>query len=71
VTQPRAPCYKLNAAMGDATAVRTLARSGLCGFYLAVEVPGSITAGQVFEVVAGPREMPLMTLIKSVRSRLG
>jgi MOSC domain-containing protein YiiM len=71
VTQPRAPCYKLNAAMGDATAVRTLARSGLCGFYLAVEVPGSITAGQAFEVIAGPREMPLMTLIKSVRSRLG
>jgi MOSC domain-containing protein YiiM len=71
VTQPRAPCYKLNAAMGDATAVRTLARSGHCGFYLAVEVPGSITAGQAFEVVAGPREMPLMTLIKSVRSRLG
>ncbi len=26
VTQPRAPCYKLNAAMGDPTAVRTLAR---------------------------------------------
>jgi len=71
VTQPRAPCYKLNAAMDDATAVRTLARSGHCGFYLAVEVPGSVTAGQAFEVIAGPREMPLMTLIKSVRSRLG
>jgi MOSC domain-containing protein YiiM len=71
VTQPRAPCDKLNAAMGDPTAVRALARSGNSGFYLAVEVPGSVTAGQDFEVIAGPREMPLMTLIKSVRSRLG
>ena len=57
--------------MGDATAVRTLARSGYSGFYLAVDVPGSVTAGQAFEVIAGPREMPLTTLIKSVRSRLG
>lgn len=71
VTQPRGPCYKLNAAMDDPSAVRTLARSGYSGFYLAVEVSGSITAGQAFEVIAGPREMPLMTLIKSVRSRLG
>jgi MOSC domain-containing protein YiiM len=71
VTQPRAPCYKLNAAMDDPTAVRTLARSGYSGFYLAVELPGSITAGQVFEVVAGPRGSPLMTLFRSVRSRHG
>ena len=69
VTQPRAPCYKLNAAMDDPTAVRALARSGYSGFYLAVEVPGSVMAGQAFEVVAGPRETPLMKLFRSVRSR--
>jgi hypothetical protein len=34
-------------------------------------VPGSVTAGQAFEVVAGPRETPLMTLFRSVRSRHG
>ena len=49
VTQPRGPCYKLNAAMDDPTAVRTMARSGLCGFYLAVDVPGSLQKGQAFE----------------------
>jgi MOSC domain-containing protein YiiM len=71
VTQPRGPCYKLNAAMDDPTAVRTMARSGLCGFYLAVDVPGSLAAGQAFEVVAGPRETPLMTLFKSIRAKVG
>jgi MOSC domain-containing protein YiiM len=69
VTQPRGPCYKLNAVMGDPTAVRTLAQSGFCGFYLAVDVPGSVMAGQGFEVIAGPREMPVMSLFKAVRSR--
>jgi len=65
VTQPRGPCYKLNAAMDDPTAVRTLAQSGFSGFYLAVEQPGSITAGQAFEVVAGPRETPVMELSRA------
>jgi len=71
VTQPRGPCYKLNAVMEDSTAVRTMAQSGYCGFYLAVDVPGSLTAGQDFEVVAGPRETPLMTLFKSIRAKVG
>jgi len=71
VTQPRGPCYKLNAAMDDSTAVRTMARSGLCGFYLAVDVPGSLRAGQAFEVIAGPRETPVMELFRAARARLG
>jgi MOSC domain-containing protein YiiM len=70
VTQPRGPCYKLDAAMGDPTAVRTMAQSGYCGFYLANDVPGSLTAGQAFEVVAGPRETPLMTLFRSIRAKV-
>jgi MOSC domain-containing protein YiiM len=70
VTQPRGPCYKLNAAMDDPTAVRTMARSGLSGFYLAVDVPGSVMAGQAFEVVAGPRETPVMELFNAVRARM-
>jgi MOSC domain-containing protein YiiM len=69
VTQPRAPCYKLDAAMDDPTAGRTMARSGHSGFYLAVEVPGSVMAGQAFDVIAGPRETPLMTLFRSARAK--
>ena len=70
VTQPRGPCYKLNAAMDDPSAVRTLAQSGFSGVYLAVDVPGSITAGQAFEVAAGPRQTPVMELFRPVRARV-
>ena len=31
----------------------------LSGFYLAVDVPGSLMAGQAFEVIAGPRRSTL------------
>jgi len=54
--------------MDDPTAVRTMAQSSFSGFYLAVDVPGSLMAGQAFEVVAGPREMPVMTLFKANRA---
>ena len=70
VTQPRGPCYKLNAAMDDPTAVRTMAQSGYCGFYLAVDVPGSLMTGQAFEVIAGPRETRVMELFKAVRAKV-
>jgi MOSC domain-containing protein YiiM len=56
--------------MDDPTAVRTMAQSGFSGFYLAVDVPGSLMTGQAFEVIAGPRETPLMELFKAVRSRI-
>lgn len=70
VTQPRGPCFKLNAVMNDPTAVRTMAQNGLCGFYLSVEAPGSMTACQEFDVRPGPREMPLTTLIKAKRAKV-
>ncbi len=44
-------------------------QSGLSGFYLAVDVPGSLAAGESFEVHRGPRETPLMTLFMAGRSR--
>ena len=46
VTQPRMPCYKFAATMGHAHAARKMMQSGFSGFYLAVDVPGSIEAGQ-------------------------
>jgi MOSC domain-containing protein YiiM len=59
VTQPRMPCHKFAATMGDAHAARKMMQSGFSGFYLAVDVLGSIEAGQCFEVEPGPRAMPL------------
>lgn len=57
VTDPREPCFKFNAAMGFNTAVKAMAQSGFCGFYLAVDTPGTIQAGDPFEVLPGPRHM--------------
>lgn len=69
VTQPREPCYKFNAVMGDPKAAKKMAHSGFCGFYLAVESPGSIMAGQSFVVVPGQRQLPIMALFKAARAK--
>ncbi len=57
VTQPREPCFKFNAAMGFNTAVKAMAQSGLCGFYLSVDQPGSLQAGEGFVLHPGPRRV--------------
>jgi len=57
VTQPREPCYKFNAAMGYAGAVKAMAQLGCCGFYLAVDEGGSLQAGEPFELLPGPRRL--------------
>ena len=55
VSQPREPCFKFNAAMGFSTAVKAMALSGFCGFYLRVDKPGTVQAGESFELVPGAR----------------
>lgn len=55
VTQPREPCSKFNAAMGFNTASKRMAQSAYCGFYLAVDQPGTLQAGESFTLVPGPR----------------
>ena len=62
VTLPREPCYKLNAVMGFPQASRLMATSGFCGFYLAVQRPGRLCAGDSFELRAGRRGVSLPTL---------
>jgi MOSC domain-containing protein YiiM len=69
VTQPREPCFKFNAVMGGPNASRAMVRSGYSGFYLAVDTPGTVMAGQAFSVVPGPRRMPLTELLKGSRGR--
>ncbi len=56
VQQPREPCYKFNAAMGFNTAVKAMAQSGFCGFYLSVDTPGTVQAGESFELLPGSRQ---------------
>ncbi len=59
VEQPREPCYKFNAAMGFTTAVKTMAQSGFCGFYLSVDEPGTVEAGETFALLPGPRHVSI------------
>jgi MOSC domain-containing protein YiiM len=62
VTLPREPCYKFNAAMGFGRASRLMAQTGFCGFYLAVQTPGTLHASETFEVIPGRRGVSIPTL---------
>jgi MOSC domain-containing protein YiiM len=57
VEQPREPCYKFNVAMGFNTAVKAMAQSGFCGFYLSVHQAGSLQVGETFELHPGARRV--------------
>jgi MOSC domain-containing protein YiiM len=60
VVQPREPCFKFNIAMGFNTAVKAMAQSGFCGFYLAVDEPGTLEAGEAFELIPGARRVSIV-----------
>lgn len=45
VTQPRVPCYKFAARMGDPTFPRRFAKALRTGLYLAVTMQGHIASG--------------------------
>ena len=52
VTHPREPCFKLAALHGREDVVGAFLRSGLCGFYLAVEREGEVGAGDAVEILS-------------------
>lgn len=70
VSEPRFPCFKLNAALGFRQAASMMTSSGWCGFYLAVREAGTLQAGQSFVLVPGPREVGIPELFRA-RSRPG
>lgn len=49
VTQPRLPCYKLNARFGRDDMVKRFLASGRTGFYLAVAREGAVARGDAVE----------------------
>ena len=65
VSEPRFPCFKLNAALGFTQAAQLMTANGWCGFYLAVRVPGTLRAGEAFELLPGPREVGIPELFRS------
>lgn len=69
ISEPRFPCFKLNAVMGFNQAVKLMSKNGWCGFYLAVRKPGTLRAGERFTLVPGPREVGISELFRSRISR--
>ena len=65
VSGPRLPCPKLDVALGFGHASRAMVARAWCGFYLAVHVPGTISAGETFEVVPGPRAIGITELFRA------
>lgn len=64
VTEPRQPCFKFAAVMGFPQAVKLMAQSGYCGFYLAVRRAGTLRAGEAFTLEPGPRLVSVPQLFK-------
>ena len=71
VSEPRFPCFKFNAVMGFNQAAKLMAANAWCGFYLAVRVPGTVEAGETFELIPGPREVGITELFRSKRVEQG
>lgn len=64
VTEPRQPCGKFNAVMGYEQAGRDMVHSGRCGFYLAVDVPGTLLAGESFELRPAARSVSIAAALR-------
>jgi MOSC domain-containing protein YiiM len=69
VSEPRYPCFKLNAALGFKHASKMMVQSRWCGFYLSVRTPGVLRPGEAFELLPGPREVGIEELFRSRMSR--
>jgi MOSC domain-containing protein YiiM len=65
VSEPRFPCFKFSAAMGFSQAAKMMSANAWCGFYLAVRVPGTLVAGDGFDLLPGPREVGIVELFRA------
>ncbi len=65
VSAPRLPEPALDAALGFRHATRLMAQSAWCGFHLLVLRPGTLEAGEPFELIAGPREIGVVELFRA------
>ena len=64
IKEPRQPCSKFTAILGDKQAAKKMAKTGFCGFYLAVHAPGTISAEETFHLKPGKREVSISDLFR-------
>jgi len=70
VSVPRLPDARFNETLGFAHAAKMVAQSRWSGFWLSVRVPGTIAAGQAFELIPGPRDTGVDELFRARVKRL-
>ena len=70
VSVPRLPDARFNETLGFAHAARMVAQSRWSGFWLSVRVPGTIAAGQAFELIPGPRATGVVELFRARTARM-
>jgi MOSC domain-containing protein YiiM len=70
VSVPRLPDARFNETLGFVHAAKMVAQSRWSGFWLAVRVPGTIAAGQPFELIPGPRATGVVELFRERTKRL-
>ena len=70
VSVPRLPDVRFNETLGFVHAARMVAQSRWCGFWLSVRVPGSIAAGQAFELIPGPRATGVVELFRARTAKM-
>lgn len=63
VSQPRQPCWKLSRRWHVDDLARRVTQNGKSGWYLRVLEPGTITAGQAFEMLSRPH--PTWTITRA------
>jgi MOSC domain-containing protein YiiM len=69
VTQPRSPCYKINAAFGRTDMIERFHRSGRTGFYLGPIAEGEIGEGDSIELLSRKDDAPAISELHSSTSR--
>jgi MOSC domain-containing protein YiiM len=63
VAAPREPCFKFNAVMGFSLAAKLMVQTQRCGFYLSVDAPGTLAAGETFTLLPGRRALSIAQAI--------
>jgi MOSC domain-containing protein YiiM len=69
VAAPREPCFKFNAVMGFALAAKLMVLQQRCGFYLSVDTPGTLAAGERFSLVPGRRALSIAQAMDGKRAK--
>ena len=67
LTEPRGPCWKLQAKVGEPRFVKRFAQAGRPGAYLRVVRAGGVRAGDAVRVVASPGDAPTIAALSGGR----